>query len=73
MGEKPDEILDELSTNEIEILELCKEININKSSSIEHLSSEIIRDAFVAIPSKVADLFDMSFNKSDIPVDWKIL
>ena len=46
IGEKPDEILDELLTNEVEILELCKGINTNKSSSIEHLSSEIIRDAF---------------------------
>ena len=59
-------------TNEIEILELCKEININKSSSIEHLSGEIIRDAFVTIPSKVAELFNLSFIKSEIPVDWKI-
>ena len=72
VGEKPDEILDELLTNKIDILELCKEININKSSSIEHLSSEIIRDAFVAIPSKVAELFNLSFIKSEIPVDWKI-
>ena len=72
VNEKPYEILDELLTNEIEILELCKEINSNKSSSIEHLSSEIIRDAFIAIPSKVAKLFNLSFIKSEFPVDWKI-
>ena len=72
VGEKPDEILDELLTNEVEIIELCKGININKSSSIENLSSEIIRDAFEAIPSMVVELFNLSFNKSEIPVEWKI-
>ena len=36
------------------------------------MSSEIIRDAFVAVPQKVVELFNMSFNLSEIPDDWKI-
>ena len=70
-GEKPEVMLGDLSTNELEISELCKEINVNKSSGIMHISSEIIRDAFVTIPSKVVELFNMSFNRSEIPDEWK--
>ena len=64
--------VDELQTDITEILKLCNEINVNKSSSINHLSSEIIREAFVAVPQKMVELFNMSFNLSEIPDDWKI-
>ena len=64
--------IDFISTNLDEIIKLCKEININKSSSIEHLSSEILRDAFLAVPEKLLDLFNLSFELAEIPPDWKI-
>ena len=65
-------IMGDIGTDVNEINKLCKEININKSSSINHLSSEIIRDAFMAIPSKVVELFNSSFNLGEIPEEWKI-
>ena len=51
---------------------MCQEININKSSCIDNLSSEIIRDAFLAIPTKVVELFNLSFELSEVPKLWKV-
>ena len=62
----------DIVTDVNEILNLCKNININKSSSIDHLSSEILRDAFLSIPLKIVELFNLSFNLGEIPKEWKI-
>ena len=64
--------LENMSTDVDEILRLCKNININKSSCINNISSEILRDAFLAIPDKIVDMFNMSFELGEIPDDWKI-
>ena len=45
-GAHTDLVLDDIYTNLDEIIKLCKEININKASCIDNLSSEILRDAF---------------------------
>ena len=41
VGPQTDKRLTDIETNLEEIIDLCKEININKSSSIENLSSEV--------------------------------
>ena len=41
-GVQSDTTLDDIETSLEEIIKLCNEININKSSCIEHLSSEIL-------------------------------
>ena len=71
-GTKSEVILDDIRTNLDEIIKLCREININKSSCIEHLSSEILRDAFLAVPEILMELFNLSFELSEIPKEWKI-
>ena len=65
-------LMGDIKTDIQEIMNLCKDININKSSGIEHLSSEIVRDAFLATPRKVVELFNLSFNPCEVPIDWKI-
>ena len=65
-------MIEEIETNEDEIIRLCKSLNINKASCIEHLSSQILRDAFLAIPQKLVPLFNLSFNQAEIPNSWKI-
>ena len=64
--------MENITTNIDEIIKLCKEININKSSCVEHLSSEIMRDAFLAVPGELVDLFNLSFTLLEIPLSWKI-
>ena len=54
------------------MIQLCKNININKSSCVENISSEIMRDAFLVIPDKMTELFNLSFTSSEIPKAWKI-
>ena len=64
--------MDNIQTDIVEVTKLCSQIDINKSSCIEHLSSEILRDAFLAVPRKLVELFNLSFVTSEIPLDWKI-
>ena len=61
-----------ITTDSEEITLLCKNININKSSCITNISSEILRDAFLALPDKIVDMFNMSFELGEIPDVWKI-
>ena len=63
---------DNIVTNDDEIIKLCKAININKSSCVDHLSSQILRDAFLAVPEKMVQLFNLSFDTAEIPKTWKI-
>ena len=71
-GDKAEVYLDDIQTNLDEVIKLCREININKSSCIEYLSSEILRDAFMAIPEIIMELFNLSFELSEVPHEWKI-
>ena len=58
-------------TNIEEGTKLCKEINIDKYSCIENISSEILRDALLAIPGRITGIFNLSFELSEIPISWK--
>ena len=69
---KTDFILDDIRTTVEEVVSLCKNININKSSSIPNISSEVLRDAFLAIPDIVTEIFNLSFEDAEIPDEWKI-
>ena len=71
-GSSTNSQLDDIQTNIDEVIKLCNNININKSSCIENLSAEVLRDAFLAIPDKVTELFNCSFKSSTIPTSWKI-
>ena len=64
--------IDDIVTNVDEVIKLCKAINIDKSSCIDQISSQVIRDAFLAIPEKIVQLFNLSFELADIPDSWKI-
>ena len=68
-GMSCDQSIENIRTNLAEIINLCKNININKSSCIDHISSEILRDAFLAVPDKLMELFNLSFMLSEIPTD----
>ena len=71
-GFETDKTLNNIETDIMEIIKLCKDININKSSGVNHLSSEILRDALLAVPIKLVELFNLSFDSSEIPNEWKI-
>ena len=62
----------ELRVDEQEVLKEVKKIDVYKSSSINHLSSRILKDAFVAIIPQLTFLYNMSFSCNTFPNLWKI-
>ena len=66
-----DSIMGDIVTDQNEILELCKNININKSSAIDYISSRILKDAFTALADKLAACFNLSFVTGSFPDEWK--
>ena len=58
-------------TNVEEVTDMCKSIDVSKSSSIANLSSMILKDAFLAIPVKVTSLLNLSLSCSTFPDKWK--
>ena len=61
-----------ISTDFEEIHNLCKEINVSKSSAIELLSSKILKDAFLVLTLQLVYLFNLSLGKGIFPPKWKI-
>ena len=59
-GERTNLRLDDIIIGVDEVIKLSKEIDITKSSAIENVSSRIVKDAFLAIPGKVCQLFNAS-------------
>ena len=71
-GNESDNIIENIEITPEEVLEVCKTININKASCVDNLSCEILRDAFMIIPTKLCKLFNVSIDTAIIPPDWKI-
>ena len=53
------------------MLLICKDIDISKSSGIEVLSLEMIKDAFMVLITQLVHLFNLSLSKSDFPSEWE--
>ena len=70
-GTTTDQNLSDINTTPEEIIEICKLININKSSCVDSISSEILKDVFLAIPDKLCLLFNNCFYTATIPNVWK--
>ena len=71
-GNESVNIIENIEITPEEVLEVCKTININKASCVDNLSCEILRDAFMIIPTKLCKLFNVSIDTAIIPPDWKI-
>ena len=65
-------ILDDFDVSEEETLQFCKLININKSSAIENISSDILKLSFTTLITQFTFIINMSFKNSQIPLKWKI-
>ena len=65
-------LINDITTNVDEVINLCRSIECHKSSSIENLSSMLIKDAFLAIPELVTNCFNLSFNQGVFPDKWKV-
>ena len=63
--------INDIVTDEEEILKLCKAIDTAKTSAIENLSSMVIKDAFCAIPHIISRLMNLSLHQGIFPEKWK--
>ena len=51
---------------------LAKEINVNKSLAIDGISSEILKDTFLALSNHLTYIFNSSIQYNSFPDSWKI-
>ena len=63
--------LDNINTTNEEVLKICKEINVNKSSCIENISSRVLKDAFIHLHTKLTHLINVSMDTGLFPEKWK--
>ena len=63
--------LSDIETTTEEVVDICKNININKASCVDNISSEVLRDVFLAVPEKLCIFFNTCFNNASIPTCWK--
>ena len=61
----------DLNTDQDEVLKLLKEININKSSAIKHLSSKILKPAFILLVHQLTFIHQLCFRNNIFPDTWK--
>ena len=70
-GTISEDTLTNCQTNLEEVLSLVKEIDISKSSSVEHLSSKVLKDAFTVLPHVLVRIFNLSLETGTVPNSWK--
>ena len=71
-GIRSDVILHDIIVTNDEVVKACKDINVNKASGIQNISSRIIKDAFMAVPNIVRHMIQTSLNTGVFPDKWKI-
>ena len=54
-----------------EIVKYCKEINIHKSSSVQELSSSLLKLAFIRHADKLKYIYDQIIKLGIFPAEWK--
>ena len=71
-GTETMETLNNITVHEDEVIKLCKEININKSSAIENISSKVLKLALIKFSKQFTYIINLTFQNSTIPELWKI-
>ena len=68
----PPNIMSPLSINEETLVKIINEIDIHKSSSIEHISSRVLKDAFTVLIPQLLYMYNQCFRLNIFPDTWKI-
>ena len=71
-GERVNENMETPITDEAEVVKICREIKVMKSSGMAKLSSKICKDAFLALSTQLTHLFNCSLRVSVFPNKWKV-
>ena len=71
-GDRVDEGMQQMETEEEEVIKLCKDIIIYKSSGIDGLSARVCKDAFLVLLHQLTYLLNCSLLTSIFPEVWKL-
>ena len=71
-GETNPDILDPMSPDTEEVIELCRKIETIKSSGLDKISSRICKDAFLALSEQLVHMFNCSLATANFPDAWKV-
>ena len=71
-GDNTEIMMDTLITNDSEILNIVKDIDVKKASSIENLSTRVLKDAFMILIPQLTYMYNLSFMLRTFPDSWKI-
>ena len=63
---------DRVPFTEAEVLKVCKDINVLKSSSLPNIKSHVIKSAFISNITRVTKIFNTSLSMSVFPQAWKL-
>ena len=61
----------EFNTDFEEVLQLCKEINISKSSGVKDIAAKVFKSAFMVLIPQLVYMFNLSFATGIFPEAWK--
>ena len=61
----------EITTDYEEVLQLCKDISVSKSSGILDIATKILKHAFMVLIPQLVYMFNLSFSTGIFPDAWK--
>ena len=70
-GIEINEDIDDITTNDEEVLKYLKDINVNKSSAIKELSSKVLKPAFIHLVHQLTFIYNLCFTMNVFPCKWK--
>ena len=71
LGNDNNMLIDDIEVENEEVLKLCKDIDVNKSSCINNVSSRKIKDAVIHLNVKFTFLINKSLSLGKFPETWK--
>ena len=70
-GFREDQAIGEITTDIDEVILLCREIEVLKSSGMDEISSRACKDAFLVLAEQLVHLFNCSLRTGIFPDEWK--
>ena len=64
--------IDDMYTNNYEVLKLLKDVDISKASAVVNLSTKILKPALIALHDQLTFIYNLCFRTNCFPNDWKI-
>ena len=66
-----EETMPDIIIDDNEVLKVIKELNENKSSAIDYISTKAFKHSVLAVPNKFIKILKLSLKSSKIPNSWK--